>query len=441
MVQELFDKNVFMYIMLGLCVGGIILKLMLDIVYSRLIKASDNMGTARNKLTQMMKKKFETCYKLKIGVNNVDIFVDKYVYRHKFCGILLSTWENIGGQILMLCLLIGSISAVLGLIYECGKQEILSTFSVGILTSGLLIFLEGMMNLSGKRDVVRLNMKDYLENFFKVRLEQEHLHPELMEQYKKGFLMQESGEIVINNPLQGEATAKLNIQAPTKVERRVANRQKKEAIQLERMSKKVEAKEAKESQKEAKRLEIEKKKAANKQKRVEAHELSERIKIEARLALEQKREAERAEIERKKAEVKEEEKNKREEKVRQEEIKRALLLEKQVVKEKQAVEHKTIAQERKESLKKEVQERRSMEAHESEVTPEIVPEIAHQIAHEILDTQNGNIPTTTMDAKTVLEKAAVSSKVPVKFRNNKKSKQSDSSEEKLIEDILKEFLA
>ncbi len=445
MVQELFNKNVFMYIMLGLCVGGVILKLMLDIVYSRLIKASDNMGTARNKLTQTMKKKFETCYKLKIGVNNVDIFVDKYVYRHKFCGILLSTWENIGGQILMLCLLIGSISAVLGLIYECGKQEILSTFSVGILTSGLLIFLEGMMNLPGKRDLVRLNMKDYLENFFKVRLEQEDLHPELIEQYKKEFLMQEVGEIVINNPVQREVTAKFNIQAPTKVEKRVANRQKKEAVQLERMSKKVEAKEAKVIEKQAKKLEIENKKETNKQKRVAARELSERIRIEARLALEQKREAERAEIEKKKAEAKEEEKNKREEKVRQEEIKRALLLEKQVVKEKQAVEHKTIAQERKENLKKEVQERRSMEVHESEVipeiVPEIVPEIAHQIVPEIIVTQNDNIPTATMDTKTVMEKVAVSPKVPVKFKNNKKSKQSDSSEEKLIEDILKEFLA
>ena len=34
-----------------------------------------------------MKMKFETCYKLKIGVNNVDIFVDKNILRYRFLWI------------------------------------------------------------------------------------------------------------------------------------------------------------------------------------------------------------------------------------------------------------------------------------------------------------------------------------------------------------------
>jgi len=432
-VQELFNKNMFVNIMLGLCVCGFLLKVVLNIMYLKLMKASDNMGTSKNKLTQMMKKKFETCYKLKIGVNNVDIFVDKYVYRHKFCGFLLSTWENICGQILMLCLLIGSISAVLGLIYECGKQEILSTFSVGILTSGLLIFLEGMMNFSGKRELIRLNMKDYLENFFKVRLEQELIHPGLIEQYKKELLIQEEGELVMKNPALVAATSTENLRKSNeRVENRVAKKQKKEAAKLGNQRKKVEVKAAKERLKVDRRLEIEKKKQEIERQKLEARKTEERIKKEAKLAIKQKKEAERAEIIQKKADARDEEQQKREEKHRQEEIKRALLLEKQVEKEekqKQTVEHKTIAQERKESLKREVQERRLMEVQKPE---------------RELETQNTQIDivsVTALDSESETQKVNEGSKVQVKSIHNKKSKQADSSEEKLIEDILKEFLA
>jgi len=184
-IRELFDRNVFIYTMIGLCTLGIMIKIILQIVYGSLVKASYNMGGSKNLLTSNMKKKFETCYKLKIGVNNVDIFVDKYLYRHKFCGILLSTWENLCGQILLSCVLIGSISTILGVINNCGRNVVLNTFAVGIISSGLLIFFEGLINISGKKNIIRLNMKDYLENFLKVRLEQGELQPELIEQYKK----------------------------------------------------------------------------------------------------------------------------------------------------------------------------------------------------------------------------------------------------------------
>lgn len=404
-------------------------------IYSRLMKASDNMGTAKNKLTQTMKKKFETCYKLKIGVNNVDIFVDKYVYRHKFCGILLSTWENIGGQILMLCLLIGSISAVLGLIYECGKQEILSTFSVGILTSGLLIFLEGMMNLSGKKELIRLNMKDYLENFFKVRLEQELFHPELMEQYKKEFLMQEEKEQGMNSTALIAATTdnigkqgkqekkeKQDRKAAVKAKKSIAKKQHMKAARFEKDRKKAETKVAKENEKAEKKFAIEKNQELIERKRVEARNAEERIKKEAKLAINKKREEVKAEIELKKSEAKAEEVEKQEEKHRQEEIKKVLLLEKQITKEekqKKTDEHKTIAQERKENLKREFQQRRSLELQE---------------AAKPLD-------KLIVEKDQFAEVAATVEKVQVKPVQIKKVKQSNSSEDKLIEDILKEFLA
>jgi hypothetical protein len=187
MVQKLFEEYVFIYSMAGLCLLGILLKIMVSRTYKRLIKASDNMGSTKHKLMKLMKMKFEACYKLKIGVNNVDSFVDKYVYKHKVCGIHLYTWENLGGQLLVLCLLVGTVSSVLGLAYECGKEAILFTFFTGVLTSSLLIIFESFINLSAKKNVLKANISDYLENFLKVRLEQENFTPEVLEQYRREY--------------------------------------------------------------------------------------------------------------------------------------------------------------------------------------------------------------------------------------------------------------
>lgn len=446
--------------MLGFCIFGVLVKIMLDIIFSRLIKASDNMGTTNNKFTQMMKKKFETCYKLKIGVNNVDIFVDKYVYRYKFGGILLSTWENIGVQILMLCLLTGSVSSLLGLIYGCGKNEILSTFSVGILTSALLILIEGFMNNSGKKDVIRLNMKDYLENFFKVRLEQEAFHPELIEQYKKELLLQGEGGQVLGSVSYGSTEkSEKEKKAAERAEKQLIKKQQKEAMYIEKKNKKIAAKEAKENEKNARQLEIDRKKEEKVQRKLEEEEIHLRLKKEAELALEKKREDERAEIELKKAEAKALDERNKEEKRRQEEIKKALLIEKQSLKEekqkvlsehkkttehkgivehkgiaehkgivehKSIAEHRSIAQERKENLKKEIQERRSMNTDQEHEKENIQKESTQKenIQKESIQIDNeetiGKPQTTLSEEKTMAE--------PVTSEEHKNKSSSTASE-------------
>lgn len=187
MIQQLYDNYIFIYGMAGLCVLGTILKIMVSRTYKRLIKASDNMGSTKHKLMKLMKMKFEACYKLKIGVNNVDSFVDKYVYKHKVCGIHLYTWENIGGQLLILCLLAGTVGSVLGLVYNCGKNDILITFFSGVFTSSLLIVVESFINLGAKKSILKANITDYLENFLKVRLEQENFTPEVLEEYRQEY--------------------------------------------------------------------------------------------------------------------------------------------------------------------------------------------------------------------------------------------------------------
>ena len=188
MIQNIYNDNIIIYTFAGLCALGILVRFILDMVYIYLVKESDKLGTTNNKLLKHMKMKFETCYKLNIGVNNVDTFVDKNMTKYKFCGILLSTWENFSGQVLLLSFLIIPISAIFGVVFEISREQILYTGAVGVLAGAGLILVDKMINLSIKKQMIRLNLLDYLENFCKVRLEHEVSQPEKLEQYRIEYM-------------------------------------------------------------------------------------------------------------------------------------------------------------------------------------------------------------------------------------------------------------
>jgi len=267
MIQELFVRNIFINVLAGLCGLGFVIRIALDLIYKRLVKASDNMGATNNKSMKHTKLKFETCYKLKIGVNNVDTFVDKNLFRYRFCGILLSTWENLSGQVMILSIMIVPVCLSLGLAFECGNHVILLTCAVGILTSSFLVVVDKSINLNDKKLMIKLNMLDYLENFCKVRLEKETFHPELLEQYRREFF----------EPLQTNRSF-VNVAA---VEKDELNRRREARKKKEEEKRVLELKKVEEQRKlEGVRLEEEKKRIEEKKKLAAKRREEEQVRIE-----------------------------------------------------------------------------------------------------------------------------------------------------------------
>ncbi len=195
-VQDIFIYNMPIYVIVGIGIMGLLIRLMVQGIYKNLIKASENMANSENNLMKQVKTRFEACYKLKIGVHNVDIFVDKYIYKHKSCGILLCTWENISGQLFVMSLLVGIVSIGLAIFFECGQDAILSTFLAGLITNSLLIIVDSFIDLSRKRIILQVNMKDYLENMLQVKLEQMYFYPESLERYQNEYFEEEIPETI-----------------------------------------------------------------------------------------------------------------------------------------------------------------------------------------------------------------------------------------------------
>ncbi len=282
MVKILFEQNIILYVFAGLCGLGLLVRLIVNLVFKNLVKASENPAETKNKLLKLMKMRFEACYKAKIGVNNVDTFVDKNVLRYRFCGVLLSTWDNFGGQILFLNLLIVPVSAVFGVVFDCGQDLVMMTGAVGILTSAVLIIVDKSINLSAKKRILHLNLLDYLENFCKVRLEQEAFHPELYEQMRREYAqVAEAKKQVVTSKEETKGEAKEELD-----HRREAKRKKEEEKKLQAQRKEEERRKLEEVRKEEeRRRQEERKKLAAKRREEELRKIEEERKaLEARQA-------------------------------------------------------------------------------------------------------------------------------------------------------------
>lgn len=374
MVQLLYDKNIIIYAFTALGGLGLLLRLIVDLVYRQLVKESDRLGETKNKMLRHMKMKFSTCYKLKIGVNNVDTFVDKSVSKYRFCGVLLSTWDNACGQVLLLVLLIVPVAAVFGVAEKCGQDQVLMSGAVGILTSAVLILVDKSINLTGKKKLIRLNLLDYLENFIKVRLEQEATHPELVEQYRKEYFQ------TVENSRQTTTAATLELtKEDTKKElnrRKEAKAKKEEEKRLLAAKREEEQKKAEEARREEERRKFEERRQLAAKRREE-----ERIKLEEeRAALE----ARRAELKRK-------------------------------------AEEKQLATERKQKSTEQKDE--LLHSMEEDLKPEKEPPTMDKLVKGVEE---------------ITVKKEQEKKVPTKSIKNQNT---DIQEDKLIEDVLKEFFA
>ncbi|HWT73707.1 MAG TPA: hypothetical protein VN258_03165 [Mobilitalea sp.] len=391
MVQYLYDKNIIIYTFAALGGLGLLLRVIVDLVYKHLVYESDRLGETKNKTLQHMKMKFSTCYKLKIGVNNVDTFVDKYVLKYRFCGVLLSTWDNICGLILFLNLLIVPIITVFAVAFDCGQDQILISGAVGIMSSAVLILVDKSFNITGKKKMLRLNLLDYLENFCKVRLEQEALQPELIEQYRREYFQamegKQAGTAATLEKVKEEPKDELN-------RRREARLKKEEEKRLLAIRHEEEHKKAEEARKEEEKRKLE-----------ERRQLAARRREEERLKMEEERlalEARRAEL-----------KKKAEEKQTSNEMR------KQKVDEKEQILH---------SIEEEL--KTTSQRTDMNTIMKGVEEIAAENEQAVLE----------RSAK--VHKEAHSSEKPQKSpAKATKNATVNQQEEKLIEDVLKEFFA
>lgn len=163
------EKVITAGILVFLCLS-VLVRLMLAWMYHTMIRETDNMATTGNRLLKQCKVKFANCYQLNGGVYNIPVFVDKFLNRLSFGHLSFDAWYHLSGQCMLFSVIFAGMGICKGILDGRMLGEILPFYIASFLGLYLYFSLSALVDIKGKRRVLKTNLIDYLENHLSGRI-------------------------------------------------------------------------------------------------------------------------------------------------------------------------------------------------------------------------------------------------------------------------------
>ena len=163
------EKVITAGILVFLCLS-VLVRLMLAWMYHTMIRETDNMATTGNRLLKQCKVKFANCYQLNGGVSNIPVFVDKFLNRLSFGHLSFDAWYHLSGQFMLFSVIFAGVGICKGILDGRMLGEILPFYIASFLGLYLYFSLSALVDIKGKRRVLKTNLIDYLENHLSGRI-------------------------------------------------------------------------------------------------------------------------------------------------------------------------------------------------------------------------------------------------------------------------------
>lgn len=167
------DTRVITYLMAGIGVLGILAKIINQLTLFRLVRAAGNMPKSTHRLIKLVRAKYEHACMIHDSVENIDAFVEKYIYEYRGFLFRIHTWR----QIEVLSVWFAGILAALGAsihYLSFGLTETVYQYAAaGIAEMVLLAVVMRLSDEPYKVNAVKMYMVDYLENICAIRLKKQ----------------------------------------------------------------------------------------------------------------------------------------------------------------------------------------------------------------------------------------------------------------------------
>lgn len=150
---------------------SILARLGLGMLYQRLIKETDNMAATENKMLKQCKLKFANCFQLNHGVANIPVFVDKFLNRLTIGHLSFDGIYHLSGQLMLLSVVCSGVGVSKSIIQGRMLGEILPFYIVSFLGLYVYFSVSTIVDVKGKRRVLKVNLVDYLENHLSARID------------------------------------------------------------------------------------------------------------------------------------------------------------------------------------------------------------------------------------------------------------------------------
>lgn len=173
MLETMLEGQALFVVMGTLAAGGVISKCIVNVTLKRLVRAAGNMNKSSHPFMRLVRAKFEHASMISDKVENVKVFVDKYLYEYKVFGVRLHGFRRMETLSAGLCLIVGAAGA--GLIYrENGLNDMVwKTGGTGAGLAVLVYLFHLVTDEKYQLDAIRNYMVDYLENVCRHRYEKE----------------------------------------------------------------------------------------------------------------------------------------------------------------------------------------------------------------------------------------------------------------------------
>lgn len=164
MLEMLLDKKL-LFVLMGFLTGlGVVDKCIVSMTMKRMVEAAGSMSKSNHPLMRLVRAKFEHACMISDTVENVGVFVDKYLYEYKVCGLRLHTLRRLEKICAGLLIVTGLVGA--GLSYQVyGMGD--AVLRMGACGAGLGI-LVWLFHLTTDENycmqMAKNYMVDYLEN-------------------------------------------------------------------------------------------------------------------------------------------------------------------------------------------------------------------------------------------------------------------------------------
>ena len=183
MLELMLDRHV-IYVLMGMSTfAGVVSKVVVGRTLRKLVAAAESMGKSNHPLMRLVRAKFEHTCMISEKVENVGVFVDKYLYEYRVGGVRLHAWRRLQMAGAGLCLILGGVGAIISYRIKGATEQTAMIGGTGVALA-LIVFLVHMLTDEEYRlEAVRNYMVDYLENIYQHRYEKT---------YKKEVLAEEA---------------------------------------------------------------------------------------------------------------------------------------------------------------------------------------------------------------------------------------------------------
>ena len=168
------DTSVITYLMAAVGVLGIVAKIDNQFTLHRLVKAAGNMPKSTHRLIKLVRAKYEHACMIRDSVENIDAFVEKYIYEYRGFLFRIHTWRQIETLSVWFAGILAALGASVLYFYSGFSESVYQYIAAGIAEVVLLSVIMRLSDEPYKINAIKMYMIDYLENICTFRLRRQN---------------------------------------------------------------------------------------------------------------------------------------------------------------------------------------------------------------------------------------------------------------------------